>query len=695
MNGIPARRYKAFISYSHAADGRLAPALQTALERFAKPWYRRRAIRVFRDSTGLAVTPELWGSIRRALEASEYFILLASPAAAQSTWVQQEVGFWLEHRSADTLLVVLTDGTIAWDAGAGDFDWSRTDALPSLLSRRFGAEPNYLDLRWARADTDLSVRRPRFLDAVASLAATLRDVPLDELIGEDVAHHRTTRRLLKAAVATLLVLTVSAAYAAYLATQARHVAGRLEAERTAQIVAEREAAEEQARQAEAGRLADAERARNAEASRRLATFAAGMKTGDRELGTLLAMEALQIAETPEAVGALRDLLVRPAAPAIFETGGDLVVRRAAFSPDGRRLLAVLDDGSVRIWEDTPADPLAVRPAVPDRYDGTSAVWSPDGASVLTVPSLTEPRTFLEDTGRGAAASIWDAATGRLRVELRHPHVCDAAFSPDGRRVVTAGDDGTVVMWDAVSGARLQEQHDHGEGVLSVDASRDGKWLMTADGSGAVHIRTAHDARTTAVLRAPGQSRLAGAVFSPDSRWVLTVNRNDPPRLWDWQAAPGSSTATLTGDANRLYFAGFSPDSSLLVTVGGNGAQLWQVSAGRMLYELKHEDAVSDAGFSPDGRWTVTASVDGSGTVWDAATGGRLVDLPGATRARTTAAFAPDGARLATGTAFGQVLVHACEVCGTAAELLAVARSRVSRALTPEERVRYVAAPPAQ
>ena len=61
------RKYRGFISYSHAADDRLAPALQSGLHRFAKPWYRLRAMRVFCDKTGLAVTPELWGSIQKAL----------------------------------------------------------------------------------------------------------------------------------------------------------------------------------------------------------------------------------------------------------------------------------------------------------------------------------------------------------------------------------------------------------------------------------------------------------------------------------------------------------------------------------------------------------------------------------------------------------------------------------------------------
>src|SRR4051812_571336 len=105
-----AYRYKAFISYSHAADGKLAPALQAGLQQFAKPWYRLRTMRVFRDETGLAVTPELWDSIQRAMEQSEFFILLVSPQAAQSQWVEQEVRFWLQHRSHEKLLIVCTDG---------------------------------------------------------------------------------------------------------------------------------------------------------------------------------------------------------------------------------------------------------------------------------------------------------------------------------------------------------------------------------------------------------------------------------------------------------------------------------------------------------------------------------------------------------------------------------------------------------
>ena len=76
--------YDAFISYSHVADKRLAPAIQAGLRGFARPWYRGIGMRVFRDETNLSVSPALWTSIEQALANSGSFILLASPAAAAS-----------------------------------------------------------------------------------------------------------------------------------------------------------------------------------------------------------------------------------------------------------------------------------------------------------------------------------------------------------------------------------------------------------------------------------------------------------------------------------------------------------------------------------------------------------------------------------------------------------------------------------
>jgi hypothetical protein len=72
------------------------------VQKLGKPWYRLRALHVYRDDTSLAATPHMWPSIEEALSQSRYFILLASPEAAASKWVRREVAYWLEHKSVET-----------------------------------------------------------------------------------------------------------------------------------------------------------------------------------------------------------------------------------------------------------------------------------------------------------------------------------------------------------------------------------------------------------------------------------------------------------------------------------------------------------------------------------------------------------------------------------------------------------------
>src|SRR5215468_7575774 len=138
--------YDAFISYSHAKDKPIAAALQRAVQTLGKPWYKRRALRVFRDDTSLSATPHLWPTIEQALDESRYLILLASPEAAASHWVGKEVAYWLEARSADTLLIAITDGALIWDSAANDFAWDKSPPLPPALKGKFAAEPKWVDL---------------------------------------------------------------------------------------------------------------------------------------------------------------------------------------------------------------------------------------------------------------------------------------------------------------------------------------------------------------------------------------------------------------------------------------------------------------------------------------------------------------------------------------------------------------------
>lgn len=265
--------YQAFISYSHSEDGERAPRLQLALHKIGKPWFRRRAVHVFRDETNVPASAELWPEISRAMQQSEYLVLMASPGSASSVWVGREIDWWLENKSPSTILIVVTGGEIQWDEKTHDFDWTKTTAVHLNLRGKLPFEPLYIDLRWAERSDDLQLRNAKFRVAAIRLAARLHDKSPDEMGGEDVRIYRLN---LFWAWAAVLLISVTAAGAVWQAMVANH------------------------------RRQEAERERNIAMSRQLAAQSAaipGQGLG-YDLGALLAVASYQFAHTVEAKGSL-------------------------------------------------------------------------------------------------------------------------------------------------------------------------------------------------------------------------------------------------------------------------------------------------------------------------------------------------------------------------------------------------------
>lgn len=202
--------YDAFVSYSHAKDKPIAAALQSVIQKLGKPWYRRRALRLFRDDTSLSATPHLWPSIEKALSESRFLILFASPEAAASKWVNKEVDYWLKHNSIDTLLIGLTDGELIWDETTSDFRWCGGMPLPSMLSGRFPTEP-----KWVRLCAYRDGANPRdanFIELGAEFAATIRGMPKEDLLSQEVRQQRRALTLAWSAAGSLLFLACLAAW---------------------------------------------------------------------------------------------------------------------------------------------------------------------------------------------------------------------------------------------------------------------------------------------------------------------------------------------------------------------------------------------------------------------------------------------------------------------------------------------------
>ncbi|NAS10601.1 TIR domain-containing protein [Poritiphilus flavus] len=204
------KHFNAFISYSHQADDIFAEALQSALQKFAKPWYKKRNLEIFRDESSLTASPHLWKNITEALDASDYLILLASHLSEKSKWVDKEVKYWLEHKSIDTILIALTEGEMKWDEHNNCFQNPDNNSLPPTLDDKFHDEPFYIDLRKSKTEEDLSLNNPIFKKEILKLAAELHNKSPNDLASEEVSEHRRMIRIRNGAIAMLLILFLAA-----------------------------------------------------------------------------------------------------------------------------------------------------------------------------------------------------------------------------------------------------------------------------------------------------------------------------------------------------------------------------------------------------------------------------------------------------------------------------------------------------
>jgi dipeptidyl aminopeptidase/acylaminoacyl peptidase len=147
-----------------------------------------------------------------------------------------------------------------------------------------------------------------------------------------------------------------------------------------------------------------------------------------------------------------------------------------------------------------------------------------------------------------------------------------AFSPDGRRIATASNDGTARLWDAASGKPLAAVCRHTYAVAAVAFSPDGRRIATASSDGTAKLWDAASGKLLAVLR--GHHGFVNSVaFGPDGRRIATASYDGTARLWD--AASGKPLAVLKGHTDFVRFITFSPDGSRLATASNDGtARLW-------------------------------------------------------------------------------------------------------------------------
>ncbi len=622
-------RFDGFISYSHTADELLAPRLQAALQAFAKPWWKRRAVRVFRDQSSLSANPHLWSSITAALDASDWFILLTSPEAASSSWVDREVAYWRKHKDPERILPVLTDGTLAWDEASGRLDPDST--VPPSLVDAFNGEPRWVDLRWAEDETQLDLRNGRFRDVVADIASSLRGIPKDDLESEEVRQHRRTRRTAWGAGIALAVLVVAAVTGALIAIDQREQA---EAQR---VLAEAETVR-------------AESAESLARSRELAASAINVLDDNPELSVLLGLEAIE--STPpgagqpvEAINALREathasrLRSREAAS---PSGGFVALD---LSPDGTRLATVSYlDARVVVTD------VATGREISSYTDSTtvdnffSVSFSADGAllavgvadsarqafTVFTsAPTVPRPGSETPDA-LPPRVILLRVDTGEVLRTIDYP-ACSRAtplprFSPDGAWMAVAGvsgpdcqaDQWAVELFEAETFQLVHRWETTADMALSWTA--DGSRLSVSTVNSSAGGTTVFDIATRqTVLDYPAGT----GMISPDGGHLVVDDIGGVDVI---DVASGVRTDVLTGFDHVVLSKAFTPDGSmLLVGTLGQEVLVFDLASGKMLHRLGSAGVPVSYDCLASCETLVQSNLQGEVLTWDLSTtaGGEL------------------------------------------------------------------------
>ncbi|WP_104664923.1 toll/interleukin-1 receptor domain-containing protein [Ensifer adhaerens] len=224
-------KYRAFVSYS-SSDRPAADKLQRSLEayRIPKPLRRsgphrnERVSPIFRDRSDLKASADLGQTIRQALENSEYLIVLCSPAAANSKWVDKEISFFRELGRSDNIIAVIVRGVAAVNDPLREPQGAFPKALVGLRSGDGSStEPLAADIQEPAAD---GRGGDGFNLAKLKIIATLLGVSLAELTQRQAEVDRRQRRVAQAVAAGMLVLAIVAVIGAWTALEQSRTAQR-------------------------------------------------------------------------------------------------------------------------------------------------------------------------------------------------------------------------------------------------------------------------------------------------------------------------------------------------------------------------------------------------------------------------------------------------------------------------------------
>ncbi|KAH7161757.1 Pfs, NACHT and WD domain protein [Dactylonectria macrodidyma] len=324
-----------------------------------------------------------------------------------------------------------------------------------------------------------------------------------------------------------------------------------------------------------------------------------------------------------------------------------------FSLNGKKVAAV-DCDAVRL-SDATADGCLQRFKID--VDGVnSVIFSPDMDQMVTGCEDGEIRVW--DMTMGRRLHTLGRSTEEVPIPGHDNVVVSIAISPDGSRVASGSEHGTVLTWATDRGLhcfgghlRIDQDTSGCGWVCELKFSPDSKQFLSIHEIGLVRLWDATTGRCLHTLDRQGEGTIYSIVvaFSPDSKQVMSVSRNGILRAWD--TATGRCLHMHNcGDYYSPHSATFSPDGKLVALNFGLRVQIWdtapcshrQTLKGAGCNGLDYRSKVCSMNFSLDNKRIVTAHPDFNVRIWDITNGMCLRTLHSNLDNEHSSVSSPDG-----------------------------------------------------